>query len=77
MAKMVSEQQITFKSEFYEDGIEQFRNNVHENTGTGKREKCKDSFKYSDLQYTWSAVIHLTQNQKTIRQQKKYLRKQS
>jgi len=41
MAKMVSEQQITFKSELYEDGIEQFRNNVHEILELAKEKNVK------------------------------------
>jgi tetratricopeptide (TPR) repeat protein len=41
MAKMVSEQQITFKSELYEDGIEQFRINIHEILQLAKEKNVK------------------------------------
>ena len=41
MAKMVSEKQIIYKSELYEDGIEQFRNNMHEILELAKEKNVK------------------------------------
>jgi lysophospholipase L1-like esterase len=41
MERMVSEQQIAFESKLYKDGIEQFRNNIHEILELAKEKNVK------------------------------------